>query len=105
MDSRQNVPPIELEVRNPSGLHARPAALFTETARRFSADVQVANLTRNPDKLASARSLLAVLTLGISRGHTIRIAADGDDAGEALTALRELIESGVGEPLEPSHRS
>ena len=53
------MPRIELEVRNPSGLHARPAALFVETARRFSADVQVANLTRNPEQPASARSTAA----------------------------------------------
>jgi phosphotransferase system HPr (HPr) family protein len=93
---------IELEVRNPSGLHARPAALFVKTAGRFSADVQVANVTRNPEQTASARSLLAVLALGISRGHTIRIDADGTDADQAITALRELVESGLGEAPAPS---
>jgi phosphotransferase system HPr (HPr) family protein len=96
---------IALEIRNPSGLHARPAALFVETARRFSADVQVANLTRNPDKQASARSLLAVLALGIAYGHTIRISADGQDASDALDALSELIENGVGESPAPAQPS
>ncbi|MGH2380445.1 MAG: HPr family phosphocarrier protein [Candidatus Limnocylindria bacterium] len=95
------MPDIALEVRNPSGLHARPAALFIETARAFEADVQVTNLTRKPEKAASARSLLAVLALGVSRGHMIRIAADGVDAHEAITALRELVESGMGESPEP----
>jgi phosphotransferase system HPr (HPr) family protein len=99
------VPRIELEVRNPSGLHARPAALFVETAGRFSADVQVANVTRNPEQTASARSLLAVLALGISRGHTIRIDADGTDAMRAITALRQLVESGLGEELAPVEQS
>ena len=98
----RNVPRIELEVRNPSGLHARPAALFVEIARRFSADVQVANLTRNPEQPASARSLLAVLALGISHGHAIRIDADGADAERAISALRELVESGLGEAVAPS---
>jgi phosphocarrier protein FPr len=93
---------IELEVRNPSGLHARPAALFVETARRFSADVQITNLTRNPERTASGRSLLAVLALGISHGHTIRIDANGAGADEAIAALRELVESGLGEVLAPS---
>jgi phosphotransferase system HPr (HPr) family protein len=96
---------IELEVRNPSGLHARPAALFVETARRFSADVRIANLTRNSKRTASARSLLAVLALGISHGHTIRIDADGADADETINALRELVESGLGEALAPSGQS
>lgn len=95
------MPDIALEVRNPSGLHARPAALFVKTASGFAADVLVSNLTRNPEKAASARSLLAVLALGVSRGHQIRIAAVGDDADEAITALRQLVESGLGEALEP----
>ena len=92
----------ELAVRNPSGLHARPAALFVETARQFSADIQIANLTRNPEQTASARSLLAVLALGISHGHMIRIDADGADAEQAISALRELVEGGLGEALAPS---
>jgi phosphotransferase system HPr (HPr) family protein len=95
------VPAIELEVRNPSGLHARPAALFVEAARRFSAEVTIANETRDPSKVASARSLLGLLALGVSHGHTIRISADGEDAGEALDALGKLIESGMGEPVAP----
>lgn len=99
------MPRVELEVRNPSGVHARPAALFVEAARRFSADVKVANVTRNPEQTASARSLLAVLALGISRGHTIRIDADGADADQAITALGELVESGLGEVLAPSEQS
>lgn len=94
------MPSIVLEVRNRSGLHARPAALFVRTAGQFSSVVQVANLTRDPDKLASARSLLAVLGLGVAHGTMIRIIADGDDADEALAALRALVEGGVGEPLE-----
>jgi phosphotransferase system HPr (HPr) family protein len=99
------VPSAVLEVRNPSGLHARPAALFVDTARRFSADVQVVNLTRDPEKTASARSLLAVLALGIAHGHTIRIDADGADASAAISALRDLVESGLAEALEPSVQS
>ena len=89
-----------LEVRNPSGLHARPAALFVKTAAQFDADVRVTNLTRDPAKAASARSLLAVLALGVSRGHQIRLEADGADAESAIDTLTELVESGLGEALE-----
>ena len=99
------MPSIELEVRNPSGLHARPAALFVQAVSRFSADLRVANLNRDPDKLAPARSLLAVLALGVARGHTIRVEADGADADEALDALRALVESGLGEALTPDRQS
>lgn len=89
-----------LEVRNPSGLHARPAAAFVQAAARFSAEVKVANLSRDPDRQVAARSLLSVLALGVSRGHRIRLTAEGDDAEAALATLTELIEGGLGEPVE-----
>lgn len=95
------MPDVTLQVRNPSGLHARPAALFVKTAAGFSADVRVTNLTRNPEKTVAARSLLGVLGLGVSSGHEIRISATGDDAATAIATLRELVESGVGEDIAP----
>jgi phosphotransferase system HPr (HPr) family protein len=96
------MPEITLTVRNPSGLHARPAALFVRTAAGFAANVQVTNLTRNPDKSAAARSMLGVLGLGVSSGHEIRISAEGDDADAAVETLRDLVEGGLGEQLEPA---
>ena len=80
---------ITLNVRNPLGLHARPAARFVQTAGSFDADVTVTNLTagRGP---ASGRSLNAIATLGVRRGHEIAIAASGAQAGEALAAVEAL---------------
>lgn len=95
------MPEVTITVRNPSGLHARPAALFVKSAGAFSADVSVSNLTRDADRAVPARSLLSVLSLGVSRGHEIRISAEGDDADAAVAALRELVEGGLGETLEP----
>lgn len=89
----------EVDVRNPSGLHARPAATFVRAAAGYGADVSVTNLTRNPDKSASAKSVLGVMGLGVSSGHRIRIAADGTDADAAVTGLAELVDSGLGEDL------
>lgn len=93
------MPSITLEIRNRSGLHARPAALFVQTAMRFEADVTLANMDRDRRKSSSARSLLGVLGLGVSRGHRIRIEANGADADEALASLRAMVESGLGEPV------
>jgi phosphotransferase system HPr (HPr) family protein len=94
------MPDVTLTIRNPSGLHARPAALFVRSAAAFASDVRITNLSRDPDKAAPAGSLLAVLALGVSRGHEIRISAEGDDADEALASLTELVEGGLGEPIE-----
>jgi phosphotransferase system HPr (HPr) family protein len=89
-----------VEVPNPSGLHARPAATFVKAAMGFKSDVRVANLTRDPDRApASAKSMLAVLGLGVSKGHSIRITAEGEDADEAVSQLTELVKSGLGEAI------
>ena len=89
----------ELEIRNPSGLHARPAALFVKTAAGFRSKIVVENVTRGTAP-ANAKSILTLLAGGVSRGHVVRISADGEDEEEALAALRALVESGIGEPLD-----
>ena len=90
----------EVEVRNPSGLHARPAAAFVRAAAAFGADVTVTNLTRDPSRSASAKSVLGVMGLAVASGHRIRIAAEGTDADEAVASLVELVASGLGEEID-----
>src|SRR5919201_86575 len=76
---------LRLDIRNPLGLHARPAARFVQTAGRFDATVEVINLTsgRGP---ASGRSLNGLATLGIRQGHEILVSARGPEAAAALDA-------------------
>jgi phosphotransferase system HPr (HPr) family protein len=64
-------------------LHARPAARFVRTAMGFDATVHVFA----DDRLADAKSLLAVLGLGARRGTALRLRAEGADADDALDAL------------------
>ena len=88
---------IELVVRNPSGLHARPATLFTQKAAEFSARITVENLDRGKGPV-DGKSILMLLTAGVSRDHRVRLAADGADEDQAIDALVALVESGLGEP-------
>jgi phosphotransferase system HPr (HPr) family protein len=90
----------EVEVRNPSGLHARPAAAFVKAAGGFASEVRVVNLTRNAEKSAAAKSILGVLGLGVAKGHSIRITAEGADADEAVRSLVDLVASGLGEQID-----
>lgn len=90
----------ETDLRNPSGLHARPAATFVRAAAGFVADVRLTNLTRDPTKSASAKSVIGVMGLGVARGHRVRLEADGADAESAIASLVELIDTGLGEELE-----
>lgn len=87
---------IELTVKNPSGLHARPATLFSAAAAGFASRVTVENLTRGKGPV-DAKSTLMLLTAGVSSGHEVRLVADGADEGAAIDALAELVRSGLGE--------
>jgi phosphocarrier protein FPr len=89
-----------LTVRNPSGIHARPAAQFVKAAGRFRARITVENLTRGRGP-ADAKSILAVLPLGVSQGHEIEIIAEGDDAVEAIAAISQAVTDGLGETITP----
>jgi phosphotransferase system HPr (HPr) family protein len=88
----------EIEVRNPSGLHARPAAAFVQAAGGFRAEIRVINLTRD-GREANAKSVLGVMALGVSQGHRIRIAAEGVDAADAVARLIDLVAGGLGEEI------
>jgi phosphotransferase system HPr (HPr) family protein len=88
---------VEVEVRNPSGLHARPAAVFVRAAAGFAADVAITNLTRDAARSANAKSVLGVMGLAVSHGNRIRIIATGTDADDAVAHLADLVASGLGE--------
>ncbi len=87
---------IEVPVANPSGLHARPATLFTQKAAEFESRITVENLDRGKGPV-DAKSILMLLTVGVSRDQRIRLTADGADEDAAIEALEELIASGLGE--------
>ncbi len=86
----------ELVIRNAHGLHARPAALFVQTASRFQARITLENLDR-PGKAIDAKSIMSVLTAGVHTGGRIVLVAEGADADQAIEALTVLIEGGIGE--------
>ena len=80
-----------LRVQNAAGLHARPAAAFVQAAGRFGdAGIALWNLTagRGP---ADARSINAVITLGVRQGDEILLTASGPGAQAALDALASIV--------------
>src|SRR3954452_13863957 len=68
-------------------LHARPAAQFVRLAMGFGARITVSAGERAVD----AKSLLSVLSLGAKGGTSLRLAADGDDARDAVAALAACV--------------
>lgn len=86
----------ETEVINKTGLHARPAAELSSLAMRYKSNIRIRNLSRNGME-ANAKSIMRVLTLGVSQGMRVAICADGADEEEAVDQMVALIESGFGE--------
>lgn len=84
---------VTLTIHNKVGLHARPAALFVQTANRYKSNILVVK----DEQVANAKSILSVLALGVEQGAVVSIKAEGEDEVEAIEALKELVESNFGE--------
>lgn len=80
-------------VQNKVGLHARPATFFIQKANEFKASIWV----EKDERKVNAKSLLGVLSLGITQGTEINIIADGADEKEAVETLVSLISSDFAE--------
>ena len=83
----------DVMVQNQVGLHARPATFFIQKANEFKSSIWV----EKDERRVNAKSLLGVLSLGITKGMTITLIADGNDEKEALDGLSELVDTGFGE--------
>ena len=73
----------EAVVNNQVGLHARPATFFIQKANEFKSSIWV----EKDERRVNAKSLLGVLSLGIVKGTSINLIADGPDENEAVEAL------------------
>jgi phosphocarrier protein len=80
----------KVTVKNPTGLHARPASEFTRCAAGFRSQITV---TKTGGQPVSAKSMVMVLSQSIVRGTEIEICADGQDEEAALAALIKLVEN------------
>lgn len=93
------MPTLFQTVRNKKGLHARAAAKFVKTAGAFNADIRVKKSGALGEDAAEVggTSILGLMMLGAETGATLEITAEGAQAEEALTALKELLETKFGE--------
>ncbi len=80
-------------VNNQVGLYARPATFFIQKANEYKSTIMV----EKEERKVNAKSLLGVLSLGITKGTVITVSAEGPDEEEAVNALCDLIASNFGE--------
>ena len=83
----------EVLVQNQVGLHARPATFFIQKANEFKSSIWI----EKDERRVNAKSLLGVLSLGIVKGTTVTLVADGADEQEAIDTLTALINSDFSE--------
>ena len=76
-------------IKSKVGLHARPAALFVQTAGKFFSDIYV----KMSDKKVNAKSIMGIMALGASNGDEITIITQGEDEKEAMNTLIDLLEN------------
>ena len=83
-------------VVNPTGLHARPAATLATEAAKCASKIEVRNASKDGD-FKDAKSMIAIMTSGITQNDEVELRAEGDDEVAAVDTLVALIEGGFGE--------
>ncbi|MGL5431127.1 MAG: fused PTS fructose transporter subunit IIA/HPr protein [Vibrio sp.] len=83
-------------IKNSHGLHARPGAMLVAEAKKFAANIRVANLDGD-GHVVNAKSLMKVIALGVKHNHQLQFSAEGPDAEAALQAIGTAINAGLGE--------
>lgn len=83
----------DLQIVNRLGLHARAAAKLVGTATRFASEIAIEKDGRSAD----AKSIMAVMMLAATRGHTITVSARGEDEQAAVEAIAALVADRFGE--------
>ena len=83
----------KVTIKNPTGLHLRPAGILCKDAMEFKSSVTFTF----KDTTANAKSVLSVLGACVKSGDEIELFCDGEDEQEALKTLVAAIESGLGE--------
>lgn len=77
-----------VKITNETGLHTRPGNEFVSLAKTFSSTIEVEN---ENGKRVKGTSLLKLLSLGIKKGATVTVCADGEDEVEAVEKLSILL--------------
>jgi phosphocarrier protein HPr len=85
-----------VQLKNETGLHARPASVFVKEAMKYKSEIIVAK----DDKQYNGKSIMSVLSMGAGQGVKITIITKGEDEKEALESLKEIINSNFQERIK-----
>lgn len=83
----------QFEIKNKQGLHARPAALFVQTANQYESEIHV--IKDGED--VNGKSIMGIMTLAAEAGSTVTVQIRGRDSQEAMAAIEKLFFANFGE--------
>ncbi len=79
----------EVIIKNKLGLHARPAAIFVQTANKFESEITL----KKSNQEVNGKSIMGIMMLAARKGSKVQVTADGPDAEEAIEELSGLLMS------------
>lgn len=77
-----------IKIENASGLHARPASIFVQTAKKFKSEITITK----GEQTVNGKSIMGILMLAAEKGSNVEIKAEGEDAEKALEKLSEILQ-------------
>ena len=83
----------KVKITNPTGLHLRPAGIFSNIANKFECRITF----EYENSIANAKSVLSVLSACVQCGDEVEFVCEGEDEAQALKTIVDAIESGLGE--------
>lgn len=75
-------------VKNPSGMHARPATMLVKKANSFSCDIFISK----EGKKINGKSIMGVMALALQKDEQVTVITQGAQEEEALAAIGQVIE-------------
>lgn len=82
----------EITIQIPNGLEARPVAMLVQVASQYQSEIHIESKGRN----VNAKSIMGMMTLGLSSGETVVVTAKGEDEAQALQNIEEFLSSANG---------
>jgi phosphocarrier protein FPr len=92
-DGAKTITSDAIAIPNPTGLHARPAAVIANLAKGFKSEIKI----QLGDRRANARSVTGIMALDVSPGAKVQVVASGPDARQAVDKLAAVLASGSGD--------
>ena len=78
-------------VNDPVGIHARPAGMLVKEAKNYTSTITI----EKNGKSVNALKLMALMGLGVRKGDTVTVAAEGDDEDVVIAGLEKFFKENL----------